>query len=224
MEEKMSALPQSNGTGYYAKSPVKVGIVCDELLFSSLAPTCDLFYVAPDVNEGDLLSCDAFLVATAWKGRFNDWKDCGEDGTEKNRVLKSLMQKFAQAEKPVIFYSKEDPPNFDYFFNLAGYADYIFTSAKECVEKYKEAFPKTPVGVLSFGVNPLLYNPVGVNLSERRKKAELCGKKTALFAGSYMRKYPRRVKFQKRLFGGLKKAGVKLTIFDRNASRRPTCT
>ena len=145
MEEKMSALPQSNGTGYYVKSPVKVGIVCDELLFSSLAPTCDLFYVVPDVNEGDLLSCDAFLVATAWKGRFNDWKDCGEDGTEKNRVLKSLMQKFAQAGKPVIFYSKEDPPNFDYFFNLAGYADYIFTSAKECVEKYKEAFPKIPV-------------------------------------------------------------------------------
>ena len=203
--------PKSDGSRYYERVNKTIGLIADPFLYYDYKDACDLRYLMPDVTESELRELDLLLVASVWHGFHGEWTGAGKAGTGINARLREIEGFCRRVNIPVAYYSKEDPPNFLYFHNLAEDADIIFTSAEELIETYRRDFPGKPVYYLPFAVNVLLYNPIGA-FTAREKNA-------AVFAGSWMPKYPDRVRSQDDIFSWCLQAGLKLNIIDRNYRR-----
>ena len=111
-----------------------------------------------------------------------------------------------------VFYSKEDPPNFDLFKIFAVPCDYVFTSCEEKVVEYRTLCGHDRVWVMPFCVNPDFSNPINA-------RADSSGKPTVVFSGSWTRKYAQRCKWLQMLLQGVIAAGCDLQIYDRNSWR-----
>ena len=181
-------------------------------MLRNYGPTCDLVPLTPENWETMLERIDCLLVTSTWRGKDGEWIGVSQYSSPKRRKLLELMRAAKRRDCPVLFYSKEDPPNYDIFLEFAKEADYIFTSARECVPAYQAACPNARVRYLTFAVNPLLHNPIGSE-GEKRKNA-------VFFPGSWMVKYPERTKQMDIMFRSVVKAGLKLHIADRNFSSR----
>lgn len=205
-------VPQSNGSRIFVRENVRVGIVADPFVLENFEPTCHLIPLTPENWQSQIPDLDCILVVSAWKGAEGEWTGLAKHESEISKKLIQLMQGGKQAKLPVLFYSKEDPPNYQHFLPYAQQADYIFTSAQESVARYQQDCPGIPVQVLTFAVNPLLHNPIG---SEGKKKEN-----TVFFAGSWMPKYPERIRTQQLFFTWIRRAGMKFSIADRNFDRK----
>ncbi len=207
----LQELPVSNGVRFYCRSNVNIGLVADRFVYENYAPTCTLVYLTPENWEQKLQEVDCLIVTSLWKGLQGEWAGVNAPDSACGKALRSMMRQAHTRGCPVIFYSKEDPPNFDQFCRFAGLADQIFTSAKECVSWYQEKFPEIPVSYLPFACSPQTHNPIGMR--------PLTDAVAALFAGSWMKKYPKRIQDQQNLFTWLCESGVPLDIIDRNYYR-----
>ena len=210
--ERVRALPGSNGSAFYMPLPFRVGMVADLFLFENYSSTCDLVYLTPENWLDCLPSLDCVIVTSVWHGLGGEWTGASLPDSEVSGRLCALMEETRRRGCPILFYSKEDPPNFQCFLKYAGLADQIYTSAQECVERYHALFPAIPIDTMPFAASPLLHNPIGMRPLEE-------GVHTALFAGSWMKKYPQRAARQRALFRWVQKAGLRLEIADRNYSR-----
>lgn len=207
-----SMVPRSNGSRFYTRLPFYVGVVADQFLYENYSRTCHMVPLTPDNWLEALPGLDCVLVTSVWSGLSGEWRGVSTPGSEVGAQLCRLMEETARRGCPVLFYSKEDPPNFRCFAQYANYADQIYTSAQECVEAYQAACPGVPVDVMHFAISPELHNPVGMKpLSQVEDRA--------FFAGSWMKKYPARVEMQGKLFDWVLGAGLALEIADRNYSR-----
>lgn len=208
IQEDISKIPESNGEKYYVPYNIPVAIVADEFLYNSFKGITDFKYITPDNYK---LVCDEvemLLVVTAWRGVHNEWKQMGYAGSDTNHVIYEAIRYFKEKGKKVVFYSKEDPPNYQFFLPLAKQCDIIFTSAIEKIEAYKRDCNNNRVYLMKFGVNPVYHNPIGCRLKKRKDEV--------IFSGSWIKKYPDRIKEQKMIFDGVLDAGKKLKIIDRN--------
>ena len=208
MRKRANQLPNSYGSRYFTPFPYRVGIVSDEYMYESLNGTCDLRYIYPDSTEEELFHLHLLLVVSTWHGLGNVWNHAGKEGSANNRRLRTLMRTCRDKNIPVAYYSKEDPTNYGFFKNLAADADYVFTSSVETLETYRQEFSPKRAEALPFGANPFLYNPIGFRMNRMDD--------SALFAGTWMTKYPRRIREQEKIFGFLLQAGVELNILDRS--------
>lgn len=204
-------LLSGNGSRFYKRFPVRVGIVADPFVLRNYEPTCSMVPMTPDNWKDMLNQIDCLLVTSVWQGQKGEWIGASHFHSPRRHELLAMMRQAHALNCPVLFYSKEDPPNYDFFLEYAKEADYIFTSACECVPNYQAACPAATVDVLTFATNPLLHNPVGSDC----KKME----NTVFFAGSWMVKYPERMQKMDMLFRLFLNAGLKLHIADRNFSR-----
>lgn len=211
LKKYTSNLPHSNGSRFYERFPVNIGIVADPFVLRNYEPTCNLLPMTPDNWKERLNQIDCLLVTSAWRGQDGEWIGASHYQSSKRRELLTMMQEAKKRNCPVVFYSKEDPPNYNVFLEFAKEADYIFTSARECISDYQAVCPKAKVDVLTFAINPLLHNPIG---SEEEKIEN-----TVFFAGSWMEKYPERIRKMNMMFHLFLNAGLKLHIADRNFSR-----
>lgn len=66
-----------------------------------------------------------------------------------------------------MFYSKEDPVNYEAFIGLARKCEYVFTTAVEKIESYQKDCRHNNIFVLEFGVNPLYHNPIGIKIFKK---------------------------------------------------------
>lgn len=193
-------------------STARVGIVCDLFLYRSFEGLIDLVPLFPDTfrDEEDL---DVLLITSTWRGIDGEsWSGVAQEKGELRRVLlDELIPHFRSRGVPVVFYSKEDPPNYGQFLEFAQQADYIFTTAAEKVADYQRDCPQaTTVEVLPFGINPLHHSPIGSRLVDTR---------LITFAGSWFNhKYAERSQWGRQLLDGVNTAhGYELLIFDRNS-------
>ena len=210
--EQIRALPRSNGSSFYKPLPFRVGIVADRFLYENYFCTCQLIYLTPDNWLEQLPGLDCVIVTSVWHGLNGEWTGASLSGSAVCVRLCALMEETRRRGCPILFYSKEDPPNFHCFLSYAALADHIYTSAQECVEDYRIRCPGIPVDTMHFAISPLLHNPIGM-------KPLGDGVRMAFFAGSWMKKYPARAAQQKQLFDWVRKAGLHLEIADRNYSR-----
>lgn len=232
--QEASAIPNSNGCRFYKKLDLRVGIICDEFFYDSIRDAANFIYVTPEnwrkkIEDG----LDAFLYVSAWRGVHEEWKGATslyalqkryyafkytdkykEEnisfchlGTLQDDIIE-LLETCKSKNIPTIFYSKEDPPNFWMFLELAKHCDYVFTSAQECVDIYKEYCGHDRVGAVSFGINPQIHNPIGMHGVDK--------KNDVIFSGSWMKKYPERCAEISKLFDGVTASGHALHIIDRN--------
>lgn len=212
--EELTALSRhivgSNGSRIFEKIDLDVGIICDEFLYESYKDVVNLHYLNYDKDNSDI-DFDFVIVATTWKGIDGSWQNVSKDKSEERHHLYTLIHELKERHIPTLFYSKEDPVNYDQFINIAKECDYVFTSAEEVIPRYVQAVGHDRVFKLEFGINPHKQNPIGIN------KPEFEGyKDDVIFAGSWMVKYPVRNQESATAFDGVIESDKNLSIIDRN--------
>ncbi len=201
---------ESNGSRLFKKIDLNVGIICDEFLYEAYKDVVNLHYINYDKDNIDI-DFDFVIVATTWKGIDGSWQNVSKDKSEERHHLYELIKELQDRNIPTLFYSKEDPVNYDQFIEIAKKCDYVFTSAEEIIPRYIEAVGHDRVYKLEFGINPHKHNPIGINAPEFKEY-----KYDVIFAGSWMVKYPIRNQESAMAFDGVVKAQKDLTIIDRN--------
>lgn len=156
------------------------------------------------------------FVESAWQGYKNRWKyKIASYPDYPNRTNKKLVQLVQMAKDkgiPTVFWNKEDSIHFDRFINSAKHFDHIFTVDQNCVERYRAIVPpETTVDVAMFPVQHRIHNYQGFNFKYM----------IANFIGSYSKHiHNKRRERQELLFRAAAKAGLPVTIFDRNSDRK----
>ena len=213
-EEVINELPESNGSRIYKKLNYKIGIVADEFLYESFKDVADVEYITRTERE-NIKDYDFVILATTWRGVDKSWTGAATANGPIRRQMIMMAEEYNKKGIPTIFYSKEDPVNYNLFKSLAKHCKYIYTTAQEVVNNYKEYTGNENVKVLQFGVNPTIHNPVG----SRTQYAEKY-KDEILFAGSWLSKYPVRMTETQKLFDSIIMEDAPLTIIDRNLELR----
>lgn len=206
----LDALPMSLGSRSLRPHPARVGMVADEFFYKSMDSTAALAYVSPDNYVAAAEDVEILVVSSTWRGLNGEWSGLASPASAKRTfLLEKVLPHFRAKNIPVVFYSKEDPPNYEQFLGIAQASDYIFTSAAEVVSDYRrDCGNALSVDVLSFGVNPLHHSPV---YSRRHRIPDV------LFAGSWhSHKYPERSAGARKIFDGVIASSRNLLIFDRN--------
>ncbi|MBK3493771.1 glycosyltransferase [Viridibacillus sp. YIM B01967] len=204
----LQKIPDSNGSRYYQRFKINVGIIADEFLYQSYKDVAN-FYPITLTNYKDYKNqLDILLVVSTWKGLDKTWVGLGNPSSNKRKEAYKIIHFFKKNKVKTVFYSKEDPVNYEEFIGLAKKCEYVFTTAKEKIESYKKDCHHDRIFVLEFGVNPLYHNPIGIKNIQKSDDV--------LFAGSWLTKYPERQKETIEIFDGVIQAKRKLKIIDRN--------
>ncbi len=207
----LRAMPESNGTRFYERLGYRIGIVCDRFFYDSIVEAAEFVYLTPDNWKTAIAEkgIDVLLFVSTWTGLHDEWTGVSNTKSEKGQEAIDLIHLCKEQGIPTIFYSKEDPPDYLTYLDYARQCDYIFTSCAECVPYYQEDCQTDRVRAIPFGINPVLHNPIGVRLQDKR------GQKTVLFAGSWMKKFPKRCEDMHILFDGILSSDHRLEIIDR---------
>ncbi|MDU7600693.1 MAG: hypothetical protein E7K46_10585, partial [Corynebacterium sp.] len=208
-------LPKAITQNWNTKREAKIGIIADRFLYESLEVAADFIPITPENFREAIPQTDVLLVVSAWRGLNEEWVNLPRRTSGKRELLEKTIIPFAKDQGiPVVFYSKEDPPNYESFVSMARLADHVFTSAEEVIPKYRKDIPDgIPVEPLRFGVNYKIHNPLG---SMRHMGREM------VFAGSWMsHKYPSRAASTEKMFDGALRAGLPLYVVDRNLDLDP---
>lgn len=213
INDVISDLPKSNGSRVFKKLNYKIGMVADEFLYNSYKDIANVIYIPSDITKEEIknMNLDVMIFVTAWKGLDGSWKGLSTHNHEKRQAAYNIIDILKDLCIPTVFYSKEDPVNFELYKDLANACDYIYTSAVECVNDYKEYCDTDKVKVLEFGVNPHYHNPVG----SRGNSTDIL-KNDVIFSGSWTKKYGTRNQESKTIFEGVIENDNELTIVDRN--------
>ena len=204
----LDKIPESNGSRYYQKSSIRVGIIADEFLYQSYKDVANFFPITIANYQEYQNKIDILLVVSAWRGLDGSWVGLANEKSTKRKELYKIINFYKKNNVKTVFYSKEDPVNYEKFIGIAKKCDYVFTTAEEKVESYKTACKHDNVFVLEFGVNPLYHNPIGTRMNKKDSGV--------FFAGSWLNKYQDRQKETIEIFEGVISGNRKLKIIDRN--------
>ncbi|MCI8341765.1 MAG: hypothetical protein HFE62_00910 [Firmicutes bacterium] len=197
---------------------VKIAVICDDMTYKNLSEVCDTHFLTPD-NWIDVIQKhrpDIFFCESAWSGIY-EYKDSWRGKIYKNeklmfenrKVLFDILDYCRRCGIKTIFWNKEDPFYFDdechNFGDTALKFDYIFTTAAECVEKYRKRGGKH-VDVMGFGFSPNIFN-CDENCVKENK---------AVFAGSWYAAHADRCADMVKIFDMIISSGTELEIYDRN--------
>lgn len=206
-------IPNSNGSNYYKKMNIKIGIITDEYMFNYYKDAVELVYIDYNNYQEEIKNIDLLLFVSCWHGmKNNDWRGMtSKEGID--RVIEVF--KFAKSLKiKIIFQTIEDPSNYSVFLPIAKEADYIFTTALEMINNYIEDTKNENVFLLDYGVNPQLHNPIGFKNNNLKKKNNV------FFAGSWAPRYKERCADAITLFDGVIESNKELVLADRNCNIR----
>lgn len=203
-------ITESNGSRFFEKLNLNIGIIADEFLYESFKNIANIKYLSRNDISVDK-SLDFVIFATTWRGVDNSWVGVANPFSEARKDMLNLIDLYKSEGITTVFYSKEDPVNYNLFKDMSKPCDYIYTTSQEVVNDYISYTGNENVDVLQFGINPTIHNPVGT----RSKFAEQY-KNKILFAGSWLVKYPVRMTETQRLFDSILKETEDLIIIDRN--------
>ncbi len=196
-----------------------VAAICDEMTWKNLQKECKVISLTP-ANWKEVFwkeRPDVFFCESAWTGLLEQ-KECWHGQIYRNhnllfenrKTLFSILKFCNRYQIPTVFWNKEDPTFFSHrrydFKDTALRFDWIFTTAKECVEKYK-ALGHKQVEVMMFGFSPYLFHPLGCLPKERK----------AIFAGSWYAEEKERCEALTQIFDMVLEQDIPLTIYDRQS-------
>lgn len=199
---------------------LNVAMIVDEFTYNSFRFECNALFIEPDnwkkifeKNEIDIFLCESAWagidpVRRPWKGKIY----CSTNFPRENRmILFEILEYCSQNKIPTVFWNKEDPTFygdkvFD-FCDTASRFDHIFTTAKECVERYKKDYAHKSVHLLMFGTQPQLFNPI-----EKFDRTD-----DVIFAGSWYKQHPERSKEMEQIFDNIIAGGCGLKVYDRHS-------
>lgn len=211
----MSAnIPKSNGSSYYSKSKITVGIISDEFMLNYYSGAVNIIYLSPENYKIKMLTekIDFILFVSCWSGLAGEWRGV----TYESNIQNTLFEVFTLAKKksiPIVFQTIEDPSNYNTFLPIAMKSDYIFTSDSSMISQYNKDTGNKNVYLLKYGVNPMFHNPVGFCTGN---KAKIIKKNSVFFAGSWASRYQERCVDSQMIFDGVLDTTNLLFIADRN--------
>ena len=208
IQDKVDYLPNSNAGRFYEKNDLKIGILTDEFAYYTYRDVADIIVLTPDEWQSQIEGIDMLLIITGWFGVYRDWVGFAVEYSPKRQIIYNIIEECRKRDILTVFYSKEDPPNYQYYINIAKKCEYIFTTAEEVIPHYKRDCNTENVFSLCFAINPLFHNPVGMRKFEKIQEV--------IFAGSWYDKYPERAKNMFMVFDGVLKSKKTLRIIDRN--------
>lgn len=211
--EQLPELPATSSGIANRPFNTKIGIISDLFLFKSFDGLADFYPIYPG-NYTQHADIDILLLVSTWRGvDDHSWKGVTTKSSDKRTLLfEDILPFYRNLDIPIVFYSKEDPPNYNHFLPFAQQADYIFTSAAEVIPKYQRDCPDAKsVDVLPFGINPKNHSPIG---SQQGPLKPLIP-----FAGSWFNhKYEDRARWGGDILDAVNASEYfELLIFDRNS-------
>lgn len=159
---------------------------------------------------------EIFFCESAWSGpdpKRRPWKGkiyASKNFPKENRtVLLEILAHCRQKGIPTVFWNKEDPTHYTDrvhdFVKTAKEFDFVFTTAAECVDRYKNDYGVTHAFALPFATNPRLFNPIETGQRSSR----------VVFAGSWYANHVQRSKEMEQILDAIRADGYELEIYDR---------
>lgn len=212
---KFYGKPQVNVN--FNNKKIRIAFICDEMTWCDFNDYCNAVFLHPKIwhKQIEIFKPEILFCESAWRG-IDKYKSCWRGRIYKNKKIlfenrKELISILDYCKKQgiiTIFWNKEDPIYFNHlvydFTDTALLFDYIFTTAKECIDLYK-AYGHKNVYLLPFGVNTKMFYPQKNNQK----------KKTVLFAGSWYAEHNDRCIALERMFDYVLDNGMYLDIYDR---------
>lgn len=204
--------------GIRSPRDIRVAFIADEFTYNSFSYECDAIALEPnrwraqmDEHAPDILFCES-----AWSGADSSvrpWKGqvyASVNFPKENRNTLLDIIKYCKSRKiPTVFWNKEDPTHFGDrvhdFVKTATEFDYVYTTAIECLDRYRNEYGIDNIDVLPFATQPRLFNPV-------RQAKRTHG---ASFAGGWYANHEERCKATVSIFDAVLESGMPLSIFDR---------
>lgn len=188
---------------------IKVATILDEFSDNGFKYEFNAFPLEPttwleimQTEKPDMLFCESAWSGGAWQGKI---QYNGESEPENRAILLNLLQFCKNNNVPTIFWNKEDPTNFDSFYDTALKFDHIFTTDESCVELYRDKYGHESVHCLLFAGQPRLFNPI-----ETHERTD-----DIIFAGSWYVHHTERSKEMEQIFDNILRSGYKLKIYNR---------
>lgn len=199
-------------------SKYNVAFISDEFTFNSFKNEFVPIVIEPSNWKSKFLENkpDIFFCESAWSGvdskkrpwqgkiyKSINWKH------ENRSVIFAILDYCKKEGIPTIFWNKEDPTHFTDrvhdFIDTAKHFDFVFTTAEECCQKYKDEYGVKNVFALPFATNPRLFNPI-----EKNKRSN-----KVVFAGSWYGNHELRSVAMESILDLLIRSGFNIEIYDR---------
>jgi hypothetical protein len=178
-----------------AARPLRVGVILDDFSRLAFGFEWEQVLLDPSAWPDQVKGLDLVFVESAWKGNDGAWQYHLTGTSAPQPVVVEMLAAARASGIPTVFWNKEDPVHFEDFLDVARLFDHVYTTDVGRVEAYREALGHDRVGVMPFGAQPALHNPV-------RTHGEGPGRDVA-FAGSWFaHKYPERREQAEMLLGG----------------------
>lgn len=197
---------------------IRVALIADEFTFNSFRFECDAIALDPtdwkkqmEEFKPDLFFCEsawsgADSVSRPWKGRIYASVNFER---ENRRHLLDIIAYCRENRIRSVFWNKEDPTHFEDrvhdFVETSTEFDIVFTTAEECVDRYRSEHGVKNISVLPFATQPRLFNPIA---SGPRDEG-------VIFAGSWYANHEQRCTDMAAMFETVLSAGLPLVIYDR---------
>ncbi len=197
---------------------LKLALVTDHFTTRCLSEECRIRHVTPSNYVDVILSWrpDLLFVESVFHGSRGCWryrvaKQPKYLSLRKPKAIFDVV-KFARLQGiPTVFWNKDDGAFFEDFIDVAKEFDYVFTTDKECIERYRQHVPPyVPVNTLAMPYQPMFHNFTGFNFTRNE----------ACFLGSYYRRIlNERRRFLDMVFDICEETNLRLNVFDRNQDR-----
>ncbi|MFM6395066.1 MAG: DUF3880 domain-containing protein, partial [Planktothrix sp.] len=197
---------------------IKVALILDEFSFNNFKYEFTPIIIEPH-NWREIFNQqkpDLFFCESAWSGidsKRRPWQGqiySSINFKRENRLaLLDILEYCKKNNIPTIFWNKEDPAHYHdkvhNFIDTAKKFDYIFTTAKECIELYQQEHGCQNIDCLPFATQPKLFNPI-----EKYTRSN-----DVIFAGSWYAYHEKRCSDMQTMFDAILNSGLKLQIYNR---------
>ncbi|WP_277209335.1 glycosyltransferase [Isoptericola croceus] len=175
--------------------PLRAGVVLDDFSRWALGDEWEQVLLKPSTWREQLDGLDLVFAESAWNGNGGAWKYHLTGPTAPRPALVEMLAACRERGLPTTFWNKEDPAHFEDFLETASLFDRVYTTDVNLLPAYREALGHDRVGVLPFGAQPAIHNPI-------RTHGEGPERDVA-FAGTWFaHKYPERREQMELLLGG----------------------
>jgi spore maturation protein CgeB len=196
----------------------RVALIADEFTTNSFRDEFTAVSITPQNwrDKFEEKSPELFFCESAWSGedsKARPWKGkiyaSKKFANENRAVLLEILTYCRKKGIPTVFWNKEDPIHFadriHDFVKTATEFDFVFTTAAECVDRYKSEYRVQRIFSLPFATNPRLFNPVETGVRSSR----------IVFAGSWYSNHVQRSKDMEQILESILAVGYELEIYDR---------
>ena len=174
---------------------LRAGVILDDFSRLAFDYEWEQVLLKPSSWRDQLDGLDLVFVESAWRGNGGAWQYHLTGTSAPRPALVEMLAAARERGIPTVFWNKEDPVHFEDFVETAALFDRVYTTDVGRLEAYRERLGHDRVGVLEFGAQPAIHNPV-------RTHGDGPGRDVA-FAGTWFaHKYPERREQAEMLLGG----------------------